>query len=357
MQNGLTGLILFPEKDAPGPGRPGFEKENLSSRRDSLLEALSSWWAEIGWQLTRATTREKLLESFKPFEGTANRDLIAYFLHRTSATASAKDIRFTRKQNKKDIERRREAQAVRDRCVDACREVEWAMGAAKPEQIEIVQRTFLNRRAECQKALSELEAARIAESTREQELVNIQAGFAQDELLKFIKTRLIDGRHAKNPLNLANAMAGLPSYSWGPFLGVWYSYGQCSKLKCQKWPLFSFQVFKTIEKMWSLYQRKPSSISAVEFFRQQIRALRKTVRPKATKSCELSPDPKRVANPVRAQLVEKWVDLQLALELSLESPVEPERMPFVIGTHFAKIQMEPKTAVDKIIASAQGVDN
>src|SRR5258707_14256329 len=109
--------------------------------------------------------------------------------------------------------------------------------------------------------------------------------------------------------------------------------------------------------MWSLYQRKPSSISAVEFFRQQIRALRKTVRPKATKSRELSPDPKRVANPVRVHLVEKWVDLQLALELSLASPVEPERMPFVIGTHFARIQMEPKTAVDKIIASAQGIDD
>ena len=87
-----------------------------------------------------------------------------------------------RRQRDKDMERRREAQTVHDRCVDAYHEAEWAIGAAKPEQLEIVQRAFCKRRAEWQKAVSELEAARTAENTREQQLVNIEAGFAQDEL-------------------------------------------------------------------------------------------------------------------------------------------------------------------------------
>jgi hypothetical protein len=359
MQSDLSGLVLFPDGrgKAKKRGRTPFDKDNLGDRRDSLLGALSSWWAEMGWQLTHATTRQELRDAFKPLKATASCDLVAYFLHPTSATASRKEIRSIRRQRDKDIERRREAQAVHDRCVDAYREVEWAIGAAKPEQLEIVQRAFCKRRAEWQKAISELKDARAAENTREQQLVNVEAGFAQDELLKFIKKRFIEGRYAKNPLNLANAMAGLPSYSWGPFLGVWYSYGRYSKLKCKKWPLFPFQVFKTLEKIWNLYQRKPSPISAVEFLRQQIRALRKTIRPKISESAELSANQKRLVNPVRAHLVEKWVDLQLALEQSLISPVEPERMTFVIGTHFARIQMEPKTAVDRVIASARGIDD
>ena len=66
---------------------------------------------------------------------------------------------------------------------------------------------------------------------------------------------------------------------------------------------------------------------------------------------------KSVPNPVRAHLVDKWVDLQLAIEQSLLAPVESARMPFVIGTHFARIQMEPKTAVHRVIASARGIDD
>jgi hypothetical protein len=356
MQNDLTDLVLIPDSPANGPGRPSLNRDSLLGRRDSLLGALSSWWAEMGWQLTRATTREELREAFKPLEGTASRDLIAYFLHPTLASASAREIRLMRKEHNKEIRRRSEAQTFRERCVDACREVEWAMGEAKPEQIEIVQRTFSKRREQCQKALSELEAARVAESTRDEELADKQSGFAQDELLKFIKKRFIKGRHAKNPLNLANAMAGLPSYNWGPFLGVWYSFGQCSTLGCQQWPLFSFQVFKTIEQMWKRSQRA-SSVSPVELFRQQIRALPKTIRPRISESPERSRDRKRVANPVRAHLVDKWVDLQLAIEQSLLAPVESARMPFVIGTHFARIQMEPKTAVHRVIASARGIDD
>ena len=79
--------------------------------------------------------------------------------------------------------------------------------------------------------------------------------------------------------------------------------------------------------------------------------------PEPSESGELSVSQKRLSNPLHTHLVEKWVDLQLALEQSLMSPVEPDRMSFVIGSHFARIKMEPKTAVDRVIASARGVDD
>jgi hypothetical protein len=345
------------DESVPSPGPVPFKDEDLSARRNSLVMALSSWWAEIGWEVTTAETRSQLRNAFKPLENTANRTLIEFFLHPTSTLGTAKRIRFMRRQHEKEMTRRRKAQAENDKCTAAYEEAEWAMSAAKPEQIEIVQRIFSERRNMREEALTELTAAKLIESKREGELRDIQAGFAQDQLLEFIKTRFIKGRYAKTPINVANAMAGLPSYNWGPFLGAWYSYGRCSKLECENWPHFAFQVFKTIQKIWSSYQQRPSIPSAVEFFREQIRALPKLVRSMTAQSQKLAHSRKRIANPVRAHLVDKWIDLQLALEQSLIVSVEPERMPFIIGTHFSKVQLEPKTAVDKIIASSRAIDD
>ena len=338
-----------PDRNVRGRGRRPLKGETLSSRRDSLVGLLCSWWAEAGWQLTRATTREELREAFEPLQKNVSGAPIASFVRPTSVVASRKDIRAARKAHIKPVERLYEAQSIRDACSKAYQEAEWALGQAKPDQIELVQHAISKRRADLQKAESELQIANASEKACEQELLDYQAGFAQDELLKFIKKRFIDGRYAKNPLNLANAMAGLPYWYDEPFLGVWYSYARCSKLESDQWPNFHFQVFEELEKIWKRYQRSCST-SPIEFFRQQIKALRKTTLSNSTK--------KRTPNPVRSHLVEKWVDLQLAIEKSSASPpVDQDRMPFVIGAHFARIQAEPKSFVDKIIANAPGIDD
>jgi len=345
METDQSNWPTFLDRKLCGRGRPVLESETLASRRDSLVGLLCSWWAETGWQLTRATTREELREAFEPLPKNISQERFAPFVRPTSVIASGKDIRAERKAHIKPVERLHEAQSVRDDCSKACQEAEWALGQAKPDQIELVQRAISKRRADYQRAESELQIANATEKACEQRIFDCQAGFAQDELLKFIKKRFIEGSYARNPLNLANAMAGLPYHYDEPFLGVWYSYGRCSKLQSDQWPNFHFVVFEELERIWKRYQGSSSSTLPTEFFRQQIRALPKTAK-------------KRMTNLVRSHLVETWVDLQLAIEKSFASPPDdPDRMPFVIGTNFAKTKAEPKSFVDKIIANAPGIDD
>lgn len=333
-------------------GRPTVDDPSLSANRDSLVWLLSVSWGDIGWQLPRATTREELKQALKPLEGHPSGDRIARFVRLTSTDASAEEIRKETKVLGKAIERLRESQSQHDKCADEFRQAEWAMSQTKPEQVEIVKAELSKRRAKCETAQSELDAARVAERALEQRVTDMEASFAQDELLKFIKKRFIDGEYARHPLNFANAIAGLPNATGFPFLGVWQSYARCSKLECRQWPHFQFRVFETIESIWKKCQ--VTSTSPVELFRQQIRALPKTVLVKAEPPEQGGSQ--RTENYLRTYLLDNSLYLKRAIERTLEADVEPDRMPFVIFSNFGKILAEPRTAADSVLAAAERID-
>ena len=96
-----------------------------------------------------------------------------------------------------------------------CREIETACesGKAGPTRA-LCAVEFPRRRAACQDAQDQAFAAESKERTVENELLDMEAAYAQDELLTFITK----AKYALHPLNLASAMAGLPcaivSRSW-----------------------------------------------------------------------------------------------------------------------------------------------
>ena len=64
----------------------------------------------------------------------------------------APEIREKRVVLGKAVEKRRKAQEKRDKCVNGCREIEAAVTAARPDQIDAVLRELTNRRSACQLA-------------------------------------------------------------------------------------------------------------------------------------------------------------------------------------------------------------
>ncbi len=175
------------EADRPKLGRHTIEDDWLSANRDSLVNILSSWWADIGWQLTTATTGEELRQALQPVKDHPDRQLIARLLRPTRVTASAREIREKRLAHGKAVKCMHDVQANCNKCINACREIEFAMSQAMPEQIDFIQREFSNRRSKCQEAQTQSEATKSTESMLEQELLDQEAAFAQDELLTFIK--------------------------------------------------------------------------------------------------------------------------------------------------------------------------
>jgi hypothetical protein len=332
-------------------GRPTVDDFGLSTHRNSVVDMLSCWWGEVGWQLLRATTREELWAALEPVKEHPNRHRISRLLLVSSESATAEQIRGKRRANEEAIKEIYEAQARQRTCLDAVTLAEMAKGQASLEQMKDVDVQVSRRKGELKEANTAYDAACAVQQALATQLDQMEAGYAQDQLLMFIDKRFINGKYARTPLNFANAMAGLPYTQGVDFMGTWQSYGRCSKLFCA--PHHRFQVFETLQSIWK--RSGKSKLSILEFFHQEITALPKTVKiidPITQKESE-----DRFENGVRTYLLNFWPIWSLALERSLESPVEQDRMPFSISTNFTKIQSDPKTSVLMVLGPTEKTKN
>ena len=345
--------LMNREKKDTSAGRPTINDPWLGSNRDSLLDMLASWWEEVGWQLPRVETRDQLRAALEPLREHPNRHLISRLLLASEDSATAGQIREKREVNGEAITLMYEAQTRERECMELIRQAQMALGQASPDEGKVVKEKLSNLHADLQISTTAYEIACKEQQAIEMKLDQMEAGFAQDELLMFVEKRFLKGRYARNPLNLADAMAGLP-YSHGVhFMGVWQSYARCSKL-----PSLShhhFQVFETVQSIWKKSQR--SKLPTVEFFYQEITALPKTVIVKTIDPVTNKESKNKSENGTRSDLLKYWPLWSLAIKKSLESPVETERMPFVIGSNFTKVQRDPKTSVYLVLGDPGKSEN
>ena len=157
-------------------------------------------------------------------------------------------------------------------CRDSATQAQMALGQASPDQLKAVKAKLSQLQAELLEADKKHRIACDEQSQFQKEIDLMEAGFAQDELLRFIDKRFINGKYARNPRNLADAMAGLPWAYGVHFLGVWQSYARCTKIDCPPHP--RFQLFETIQSIWK--KSRKSKLPVPEFFYQQVTALPKT---------------------------------------------------------------------------------
>lgn len=336
--------------DAPQVGRRTIPDGWLSANRNALLGILCSWWPHVGWQLTTAKTREMLRQALQPLRDQPSRQYIDRLLRPTAVPAApekilAREIRKRRLGFGRAVKQMHDAQEKQTKQANECRELEWAVSQARSDQIELVRREFTNRSAELREAEDQLTLATAAEKQLEGELFDHEAAFALDQVLEFISEKR---KYALNPLNLANAIAGLPFAVNVPFLGVWQSHARCSKLEVPSPPSYRYQVFEKIESIWERSQRSP--IPRLEFFQQEIKVLPQTV---------LQEHPtlgsQRVDNYVRTHLCENWWYLQRAIEKSLQTTDDPRPMHFIIASNFDNLLGEPKTFADSAVAKTQRI--
>jgi hypothetical protein len=338
------------EADAPQLGRRTVRGGQLSANRDAILGILCAWWPHIGWQLTTARAREELRQALEPVKDHPNRQYIDRLLRPTNVAASppkirAREIREKRLALGQVVKHTHDAQTKHSKCATECQELERAMSQARPDQTELIERELSKRKAEFQRTQDQLTTANATQKMLEEELLDKEAAFAQDQVLAFIGEKR---KYALTPVNLANAMAGLPYGIDVPFLGVWQSHARCSKLDSSMLPSFHYEVFNAIESI--LERSKGSPLSLLEFFQQEIKVLPKTI---------LLTHPtmgsRRVDNYTRTHLCENWWYLQCAIEKSQKSTDDPRPMHFVIAANFDKLLGEPRTYADSAIAKAASI--
>jgi hypothetical protein len=323
----------FPPSPRRPPGRPTIERDTLAGIRNDLVLFLSLSWSEIGWQLRHATSPEELRQAFEPLRGKNNAHLIARFLKTPTVATTGKEIRFTRRLLDDAVKRRYAAQVSCGDPVGEYVEAETAVMQSPNEQMAQVRGELLKRQYRLLEVRKELRCATELEQTLEKQLGEQEVTFAQAELVRI----LAEGRCARNPLKLANAMAGLS------FITARVSYDRCSKIKPTGWPKFDFQVFRKIESIWNLRDRYPS-LSPVQLYRQEISKLPRTVRRN------------KAQNPLRARLADHFGCLKLAIGQSLGSGVPSDRVPFLITSNFDKHRSVSTTPLSRTLAASERID-
>lgn len=345
--------LLNRKAKSTSAGRPTIGDSLLTAQRTVIHDMLSCWWGEVGWQLPRATTREELRAALEPLRDHADRNRINRLLIPTAVSADAEQIREAREANELLIVKIYEAQDRQHACMDSATQAQMALGQASPDQLKAVEAELSQRQAELEEANREHRIACDEQDQFQKKIDLMEAGFAQDELLRFIDKRFINGKYGRNPRNFADAMAGLPWAYGVHFLGVWQSYARCTKIDCPPHP--RFQLFETIQSIWKKSRR--SKLPVLEFFYQQVTALPKTKTVKKIDPMTEKEFEDQAENWIRSHLLNSWPIWRLAIQKSLESPTEEDRVPFLICANFTIIQRDPKTSVLLVLGATQKIEN
>lgn len=332
------------ESGPRGPGRPTIDDEVLIETRDGIVWLLSVAWGDIGWQLPRATALEELRAALEPLRGHANDQYVTVFLRRTFVVSTAEEVRAARKNLGKAIEENRLAREQHENCLAESRMAEFAMNDAELGKQGIFFVELLRRwreRAGSQKAL---EATELAIGSLDHDLRDREAGLALSELLNFITKK----KYARNPLSLANAMAGLPDMGWAQ------SYTRCSAMQCGSWPQFQYRLFSTIKAIWNRRVQHPE-LPITQLFRQEIERLPKTVIIDIPQPPPNPPKRGKVENALRSHLANNWRHLRLAIDEVVGLENHPEQVPFLLLSCFTLNIGKPRNPQDSVLIAQEKI--
>jgi hypothetical protein len=274
--------------------------------------------------------------------------LISQFVKFSAVTTNGKEVRATRRAYRKANAHTMETDKKHDEIFQLHGQIGAAMLETDPDELKVLQTDFAKYETELRSATEKLNSAKMREETLKIWLDALEASFAQEELAEIIR----ENRCARNPLRIANAMAGLP------VLSARVSYVRCSKIKCPVWPRLDFRVVKFIESTWNRRHRY-SNLSTVALFDQEIKRLSKTIRrEELPESIAQSIEWKRIENPLRSHLGKYRRYLRLAIEKSIGTPdVDQAQMPFVIASNFTMILGEPRTPLTLALAERERIDH
>jgi len=193
----------------------------------------------------------------------------------------------------------------------------------------------------CQKSLLEsLDAdSRIAEK----ELRAIEATFADQEAFVY-RTEILDfvqkREYALAPLQLANAMAGLP------FIRARRSAQRCARIKSRVARSTTYELFEFVTGIWKQHRKKRQS-SLIEAFEKTIRKLPKF---------EIVEGHKR-STWFRSHLAKNWYYLKRAIQEPELAKLHPHAVPGAIVRYFLTNMQNPESPITPRLAETERIQD
>lgn len=302
-------------------GRPtALSDAQLHNRRDELLQTFEGAWGEIGWELLKCRKAEDLIRIFHPLAENYLRAFFSVLCHPSTMPPFADDLRKIRAEWRAIAEPRRNTDEEMRQALEKLKLADGALAQVPKSKRRFVRQARKKRRKEAWQAVRQYRNSFIAEHRIEEQLHELEASFARQELFRFLKSK----RYALTPSSLANAAANLPYTGWRQ------SMRRCKKVKSKIANGLFYQIFKSIRYLVAT-ANKMTENNFVTSFRDFIPLL-----------------PRRYKLP-RVELAENWFYLERAIRQVYRTKLHPKALPFEITKRYLK-QTQFRSQVDTVLA-------
>jgi len=312
MAEKILGLVSK-EKPKPQPGRPiAIDDGRLWGARDHLVWLFEVTWADVGERLPWIKKPVDVLDAIRVWDNpnlsTGNHYIAKCLLRPSSIPANPKWLATTRRRLGELNVAVQSASDERDRCHQSLEKAERALSDdLSASDKAAVQDQISRRRQRLSQAEAKYDALSKQQKDKQDLLLDGEATFARDEFVRFCRSN----RYRLTPLNIANALAGLPYIGWRQ------SANRCKKRPAPGPDGRSMQVFKTIDRIVRSCVRRSDLVGHAE---RWLRAQ------KAKNSLGVS------------ELQEKWYYLRWCIKTVLEANprVSTRELPFAITREYWK---------------------
>jgi hypothetical protein len=331
-----------PAEEEGRAGRPpALDDDELRQRRDQLQGIFAAYWPTIGWNLQRARNPLHITDALRPLAG-LNHPIIELLLLDSFKKPMPNEFPLLRQERKRLYSQLAETQKTlseaNTRLTEARNAFEQTLNLfavardsyaqarkkKKPTTSFLKERQKRSRQCDSiQAELSRREKALIQYSEElrgiEKEVKEVEAHFAQTELLRFV----LSERYVFVPVNFANAAAGLPHMGWRR------SFLLCSRTECSAKTSINYFIFEAVKLI--LEGAKPASAeeAASEIRRQTSK--------------------RHQFESVKEFIGEDWPDLERAVLAVWNSSIHADSRPYKITSLFLEALRAPKRVVNPLL--------
>jgi len=353
----VSGKPLFTESVVSWPvppenegrlGRPSaLTNVELLQRRDQLHGIFAAHWPTIGWNLQRARSLSQIGPALSPLADLKHQT-IELLVSKVPARALPDGARLLQQERKKlykelaEVENRLSAtnakvmegegafEQAQNRFAIARDGYSWA----RKEKMKKEAKSFLQEREKwsglCQSVQAELNRRKeslkgcYAELSKiGKKITDIEAHFAQTELLQFV----LSERYVFTPLNFANAVAGLPHMSWRN------SFRLCLPGACSPETSINYLIVEAVR----MALERAAPIAAGEAVNEIRRQISKG----------------RQFEGVREYIGERWPTLEDAVHTGWSSAVHANARPYKITSLFLEALKAPKRVANPLLSALE----
>jgi hypothetical protein len=328
-------------------GRPEeIGNEELLSNRNNLVVLLENTWGDVGWNLRhRVQTHSDVRPAFQVWEKEPILPYPARALLRPSEQASdAEQLSALHDERQKILDSISDAEKTRLRCTDLLEKARRALNTVSEDQRILVEEHVSERRGNLERTETTYLSLRKRLKEVEEQIKNSHGYLAQAEVLKFCTK----GKYAFNPLNTANAIAGLPHIGYRRSID-----------RCREWKRIEGLPYRIFLILQCLCDRQSREITLVQHVEDCLRgrspsrcvqqkkvAKGQRQRPLANFESMAEPTSAQIESYAVEQLQTKWYYLRRSIATALTAKnLLPEQVPYHITSEYFRRMAQP-TNVD-----------